>query len=163
MAQGAAERTQSKSTRANLHAPVLLSRVAARCPGRALAAMKILVVDDSTMTRRMIASLVESLGHESIQAKDGLEGLVLLMGSADVDVILLDREMPNLDGIGFLERLGSSVENAPPVIVVSAHNDPELTMEALDAGASAFLSKPFDEEGLAEQLDAVTRERRNGA
>jgi len=119
--------------------------------------MKILIVDDSKPVRRMMASLVESLGHDCLYAADGLEGLVVLMQNEDVDVVLLDREMPNLDGIGFLERLGETTKSAPPVIMVSSHNDPELTLEALDAGAAAFIGKPFDAEGLKEQLAAVTR------
>lgn len=118
--------------------------------------MKILIVDDSKPIRRMIAQLVESLGHECLHAADGLEGLVVLLQHEDIDVVLLDREMPNLDGIGFLDRLTETMDDAPPVIMVSSHNAPEHTLEALDAGAAAFLGKPFDAQGLAEQIAAVT-------
>lgn len=122
--------------------------------------MKILTIDDSKAMRATIAQMVADLGHECLQAADGLEGLVVLLRTPDVDLVLLDREMPKLDGIGFLHQLARR-EDAPhpAVIMVSSRNEPEYALEALEAGASDFLGKPFDAATLRAHIESALARR----
>lgn len=107
------------------------------------AALRVLIVDDSTMMRRVIAGMVASCGGVEIvgEACDGIDALdkaALL----EPDVILLDIEMPRMDGLAFLRaaRLSSTAS----VIVISsvAHPASASCREALELGASDVLAKP---------------------
>jgi CheY-like chemotaxis protein len=102
---------------------------------------------------RAIYSLVlEGRGYQVATAANGRSGL-----SRVTDVkpaaILLDMMMPEMDGLGFLERLPQEVEDPPPVIAMSAFD--RFEPEALQRGARVFLHKPIDSQDLAEALDAV--------
>ncbi len=116
--------------------------------------MKVLVADDSSTIRAVLKGQLRLLHVEEIlEAGDGRQVLDLLERTA-VDVILLDREMPNLDGIETLaalkERLGDAA--LPPIIMISAQDARE---EASAAGARAFLTKPFTADALRAILTAV--------
>ena len=103
--------------------------------------LKILVVDDEEIVRHTIKMFLEYLGHNLHCEEDGLRGIRALENSK-YDAAIVDVRMPGLDGIGFLSRAGET-RPGMPVIVVSGHASPETMEEALQAGAFAFLPKPF--------------------
>ncbi len=113
--------------------PELLSRV------------KVLVVDDSRTLRRILIRELNKLGIQSIlEAENGVHALEV---SSDTppDLMLLDMEMPELDGLGVLEEMSKKSSEAKfPVIVVSGADQIEKTIKCIELGAEDYLPKPFD-------------------
>lgn len=112
---------------------------------------KVLVIDDSGFQRRWITRTLASLGHKTVEAVNGLEGLK----AADAerpDCITVDLNMPEMDGIAFLGNLRSE-ELHIPVIVITANIQAETKKVCKDLGAAAFLNKPFKSDELMQALD----------
>lgn len=115
--------------------------------------MRILSIDDSNSIRHAVRKMLEVIGAEFFEACDGQQGLETLQQIGPVDLILLDMEMPRLDGIGFLE----SVKKDPrwkdiPVIVVSSIAQKERMIRAIQEGAKQYLTKPFTSEQLLTKI-----------
>ncbi|QDV44144.1 Transcriptional regulatory protein YycF [Stieleria neptunia] len=112
---------------------------------------KIVVIDDDRGIVLGVQMRLTHAGYEVLVAYDGTEGLELIQ-SANPDLVLLDVQMPNLDGLAVLKALQDDPATAtPPVIMLSASLQDQQT--ALDAGAHYFLTKPYRSSDL---LDAVT-------
>lgn len=105
----------------------------------------ILVVDDSRTLRRILIRELNSLGFQNIvEAADGVEAIEVVK-SKTIDLILLDMEMPELDGLGVLEALKSDeLYKNLPIIVISGADQFEKTIKCIEIGAEDFLPKPFD-------------------
>jgi len=105
----------------------------------------ILVVDDSRTLRRILIRELNSLGFENIlEAADGLEAIETVK-SKSIDLMLLDMEMPELDGLGVLEALKSDeVYKSLPIIVISGAEQFDKTIKCIEIGAEDYLPKPFD-------------------
>lgn len=103
---------------------------------------RILVVDDEDKMRRLLEMALRSLGHEVVQAADGLEALKHF-AEGSFDLVLTDLRMPNLDGIGLLRRLREQ-GNEVPVIVLTAHGNVETAVEAMKMGAVDYIIRPFE-------------------
>lgn len=119
--------------------------------------VNVMLVDDQTLVREGIKSLLQLAGHIEIlgEASDGVEALDAL-NTLTPDVILMDIRMPRLDGIETLKTLtaqGSTV----PVIILTTFDDHELVLSAIRAGARGFLLKDVSLESLVEAIDAVHR------
>ncbi|MFC1516726.1 PleD family two-component system response regulator [Thermodesulfobacteriota bacterium] len=112
--------------------------------------MRIMTVDDSKATRLFIKSAIDVLGFEYLEAADGREGLNLLRKeNGNVDLILLDWNMPVMDGMEMLKRLQSDeLLNAIPVTIVTTESERDKIVEAIDRGAKNYLIKPFSQEDL---------------
>jgi|CXWL01.1.fsa_nt_gi DNA-binding NtrC family response regulator len=102
---------------------------------------RVLIVDDEVSLRRMLAAIVRSGGHESVEA-DGVGEAQTALGSTLFDVVLTDQRMRDGDGLSLLAACRES-DPALPVIMVTAHASVELAVEAMRAGAFDFLAKPF--------------------
>ena len=107
--------------------------------------MKVLVVDDSRTLRRLLIRELNIMGITDIsEAGDGNEALVRLREKTP-DLMLLDMEMPELDGLGVLKVVKSSSElNYLPIIMVSSAEQFEKTVECIQLGADDYLPKPFN-------------------
>jgi len=105
----------------------------------------ILVVDDSRTLRRILIRELNSLGFQNIvEAADGLEAIEVVK-SKSIDLMLLDMEMPELDGLGVLEALKSDeVYKSLPIIVISGADQFDKTIKCIEIGAEDYLPKPFD-------------------
>lgn len=119
--------------------------------------MRVLVVDDSRTMRRMIRSALEGINGstpEVVEASDGIEAIRLLQGAAGgFDLMLLDWNMPRLDGLGFLKQLKAlSLGKEVPVIMVTSQSQRGVVAEALRWGARDFVVKPFSAEVLQEKV-----------
>jgi sigma-B regulation protein RsbU (phosphoserine phosphatase) len=117
---------------------------------------KILCVDDQRFIHRweesLLAGLIED-GTEIIHAYDGLEALRRLVEHPDTDLILLDLNMPTMNGLAFLEQRRNTRIATIPVIVITAEGSrPEEVSNAIALGASTVLSKPFDAVVLARAI-----------
>jgi CheY-like chemotaxis protein len=113
-----------------------------------------LVVDDSTVSRRILASLLESAGFRVITATGGLEGINLAKRHLP-DVIFMDVKMADLDGFSATRRLADDTATARiPVIAVTASAFGDTRQAAKDAGCAAYLPKPVRAEALFATLQA---------
>ena len=115
--------------------------------------MKVLVVDDSAIMRKVIEQILEMLGHEAVPAANGVEAFDRLKEHADVQLILLDWNMPEMNGIEFLR----AVKDRPglskiPVIMLTTESERRKMIEAIEAGAKHYLTKPFQPETLATKI-----------
>jgi class 3 adenylate cyclase len=116
----------------------------------------VLVVDDDALNRRLITATLAREGHRTTAANDGEEALRLLgEGEDPPDVILLDIEMPGIDGIAVLERIkGDEALRHLPVIMISGVEDNSSIIKCLEIGADDFLPKPFDAAILRARINA---------
>jgi type II secretory ATPase GspE/PulE/Tfp pilus assembly ATPase PilB-like protein/CheY-like chemotaxis protein len=123
---------------------------------------RVLLVDDEDQLRRVMRDLLERDGYTVTEARDGIEALDQVDRTAP-DIIVLDLNLPGLDGYGVLSHLRSrrSTENIP-VVVLTARGDEENEVRVFEFGADDFLSKPFRARALSARLDAVLRRTRKG-
>ncbi|MGH7205460.1 MAG: sigma-54-dependent transcriptional regulator, partial [Nitrospiraceae bacterium] len=122
--------------------------------------IKILVVDDDPDIVTTLRDRLESLGYDTITARDGLRALELIEQDTP-NLVLLDLEMPKLSGLGVLKQLSRHRQNGQdlPVIVMTAHGSIAAAVEAMKEGAYDFLTKPFDVDHLSIVIrKAVERE-----
>jgi two-component system chemotaxis response regulator CheY len=112
--------------------------------------MRILSVDDSPATRMFIKKAIDVLGFDFLEAGDGKQGLAVLeRESGKVDLILLDRHMPEMDGMEMLEAVKSNEQYKDiPVTMVTVELERDEIHNALEKGAKNYLVKPFTQENL---------------
>lgn len=114
---------------------------------------RILVVDDSWLTRRTLAKILASHGHEFFEASNGVEGLAKIP-ECNPDVILLDLVMPEMDGFEFLNSY-QALENRAPVIVLTADIQDTTHARCAELGAAGMLHKPPREQEITDLLSRV--------
>jgi two-component system response regulator QseB len=124
-------------------------------------APRILVVEDDAALSTMLGEILESAGYECDLARDGQVGLHLGL-SRSYDVVLLDRGLPAIDGLGLLARLRSRGVGTP-VLILSALGLPRDRVDGLDAGAEDYLTKPFDVDELLARVRALRRRHQDQA
>jgi two-component system chemotaxis response regulator CheY len=114
--------------------------------------MRALIVDDSRFVRGYLRNLLEEKGIECEEAADGKVGLDKLNGEHAFDLVLLDWNMPVMDGLEMLKELRSEGFSGIKVMMVTTEAENDFIVRALDAGADEYLMKPFDDEALNEKL-----------
>jgi len=108
---------------------------------------KVLVVDDSKLMHKMYEVMLRQ--YPLVYALDGREALARLEEHQDVDLVLLDINMPNMNGLEFLgEMRADSGKSGIAVVVISTEGREEDTARGLEAGAAAYLKKPFHREEI---------------
>ena len=114
---------------------------------------KILICDDSWLTRRGVKRIVQSEGYEVCEAENGLQGLEMLKASdSNIDAVILDLLMPKMSGVEFLDALKG--ENIMiPVVVLTADIQKTVKEKCTELGADAFLNKPPEPEVLITVLN----------
>jgi DNA-binding response OmpR family regulator len=118
--------------------------------------MRILVVEDSDSIRHMIETLVSARGHEVEAVSTGMRGVDSAVARPP-DAILLDLHLPgNFDGFAVCKKLREiEATRAVPIIVISAMTDEAAKQQALEAGATAYYTKPFSPTALLKELEAI--------
>ncbi len=115
---------------------------------------KILVVDDSKLIHKMYEVMLRS--YALVYALNGREGLEKLAQTPDVDMVILDINMPELNGLEFLSHAKSNPALAKiPVVIVSTEGKEEDILRGLSAGASAYIKKPFQREQILHVIDRM--------
>lgn len=115
--------------------------------------MRILSIDDSKAIRHAVHKMVEVVGAEFFEAGDGVEGFEVLEKIGSVDLILLDLEMPRMDGLAFLEKVKKDPRyKGIPVIMVSSIAQREAMIRAIQEGAKQYLTKPFTSSDLLTKI-----------
>lgn len=125
------------------------------------AALKVLLVDDEDSLRKVMKDLLERDGYDVAEARDGVQALDQV-DRVGPDIIVLDLNLPGLDGYGVLSHLRSRPATAGiPVIVLTAKGDEDNEVRVFELGADDFLTKPFRARALAARLEAVLGRRRH--
>ena len=120
--------------------------------------MKLLLVDDSEMTRMILQGRLTQWGYEIVSAKDGYEAWNILQKEDKPRIILLDWIMPNMNGIELCRKIRQQIkEPYIYIILLTAKKGKQDLIEAMDAGADDFISKPFDPHILKVRLRAGKR------
>lgn len=113
----------------------------------------IMVVDDSITVRKITESLLISIGYDVLTANDGVTALEVLVDNTP-DLILLDIEMPRMDGFDFLENIRKSEKwRQLPVIMISSRSGAKHRQHAQELGANGFIGKPWEAEQLAADIE----------
>ena len=105
----------------------------------------ILVVDDEPANLQLLRMILESEGYTNIITNDDPTRVVDMVLHHDCDLVLLDLNMPFMDGYEVMNLLGTSLDSpAPPIMVLTAQHDQEFRLRALSQGARDYVTKPFD-------------------
>jgi len=119
--------------------------------------MKALIVDDAKVVRVALGRIMNQLGFESIDAADGQQALEQMEAHPDVDVVMLDWNMPVMNGYDFLVTMRAMDQFAvsPKVVMVTTETGMPSMLKALAAGADEYIMKPFDKEMVEGKLNIV--------
>jgi two-component system chemotaxis response regulator CheY len=119
----------------------------------------VLVVDDSKLMHKMYEVMLRQ--YALVYASDGRQALDRLREHPDIDLVLLDVNMPNMNGLEFLAQLRADGARADlPVIIISTEGRDEDTVRGMEAGATAYVKKPFHTEEI---LDVIARLETKGS
>lgn len=116
--------------------------------------MKVLIVDDSKIIHKIVSSVVEMTGYESIHAFNGEEAVEMLRKSSDeVALVILDWNMPVMNGIDCLKEIKADDEiKGIPVMMLTTESERGRMAEAIREGAAHYCTKPFTPESLASKI-----------
>ena len=115
--------------------------------------VKILIVDDSALTRRSLRQILETAGYEVLEAENGLDALERYFLDKP-DVVLLDLVMRGMYGLDVLHKI-RELDPSARIVVVSADIQTSSQDLAGEAGAAAFINKPFDKSEILSALDTA--------
>jgi two-component system chemotaxis response regulator CheY len=118
--------------------------------------MRIMVVDDSSTMRRIIINTLNKIGHTDIvEASNGREGMERL-ASVDVDMVITDWNMPEMSGLEFTRALRETDKTkTTPILMVTTNAAKDDIIEALRAGVTNYVVKPFTPDVIKEKIEAV--------
>jgi two-component system, chemotaxis family, chemotaxis protein CheY len=115
--------------------------------------MRALVIDDSRTVRAIIGNILREVGVDVVEAADGREGLAQLNQPPGVELVLVDWNMPVMNGLDFIKAVRSERAFDPVrIMMVTTETEQEQVMRALAAGANEYLMKPFTKEILVAKL-----------
>lgn len=123
--------------------------------------LKILIVDDFELPRRLIRNMLFQMGCDNneniVEADDGMKALEVLQ-NLQIDLVICDWVMPNMTGLELLEKVRSTESLAKiPFVMVTAETEKEHIMEAIKAGVSQYIVKPFTEDILLGKLKCALK------
>jgi signal transduction histidine kinase len=116
-------------------------------------------VDDTPANVRLLSGILKVAGYDVVMASSGPEALDALHAAADPDVVLLDVMMPDMDGFEACRRIRADAPFLPVVMVTALHETPDR-VQALEAGADDFLTKPVDEVEVLARVRTLVRAKR---
>lgn len=122
--------------------------------------MKIIVADDYYTNRLLVSEIIKSLGHESIEVENGKQALNALEEHNDIDLVLMDLEMPVMSGFEAMRYIRENLlhpKNDIPIIALTAHNPGMYIEECSESGFNHMLGKPYSIEKIAELLEGYNK------
>ena len=118
--------------------------------------MRALVVDDSGTIRMILRHALKRLGFDVLEASSGLEALHRLREMEMPDLVMVDWNMPEMDGLEFVRAVRSDrAYDGLPLVMVTTNNEREQVSAALEAGASEYIIKPFTNDVIREKLQLL--------
>jgi chemosensory pili system protein ChpA (sensor histidine kinase/response regulator) len=142
--------------------------VVVRQPTRRLTAENtpytVLIVDDSLSMRHVLSMAVRKAGWNAVPARDGLEALEIIdRGTQPPDLVLLDIEMPRMDGFEFLSTVRARSKHAGlPIVMLTSRGGAKHRDKAKSLGVTDYMVKPFQEDTLIRNIDRLVKESRQG-
>ncbi|MCA9733275.1 MAG: response regulator [Deferribacteres bacterium] len=118
--------------------------------------LKFLAVDDSPTMRRIVANTLKRLGYEDVvEATNGKEALEKLATSS-IDFIITDWNMPEMDGLEFVQNVKANGETSDlPILMITTRGVKDDIVDAMKAGVSSYIVKPFTPQVLKEKIDSI--------
>ncbi len=120
---------------------------------------KILVVDDDSMTRAIVREITKKRDLITLGATNGIECLSAIEQHKDIVLILLDVNMPVLDGLETIKHIKKSSKNTLPIVIMSVDSSEKLIKKAKKLKAEGWLCKPIRESELLQFIDAIVFNR----
>ena len=118
--------------------------------------MKALVIDDSRAMRTIIGQILRSIGYEVADASNGREGLQRISEIGPLNLILVDWNMPEMNGIDFVRALRSDRKNDDVrVMMVTTETEMKRMAEALEQGVNEYVMKPFTRDVILQKLEQM--------
>ena len=120
--------------------------------------LQVLLVEDNPINQKVAARLLEKAGHKVVIATNGKEALAVLAGSPDFDLVLMDVQMPEMDGLaatGAIRHQELATGNHIPIIAMTAHAMKGDRERCLAAGMDGYLSKPINSRELFQNIYTV--------
>lgn len=119
--------------------------------------LKFLVVDDSVTMRRIMVNSLNKLGYDGIiEAEDGKDALAKLYSEPGINFIITDWNMPNMDGLTFVQSLKEDSDLSKlPILMVTTRSLKDDIIDAMKAGVNNYIVKPFTPQVLAEKIQAI--------
>ncbi len=118
--------------------------------------MQVLVVDDSRATRAVLRQILKALGFDVTEAGHGLEGLERLKEMEKPDLVLVDWNMPEMNGYEFVQAVRAESDyDQIPLMMVTTETEVSQVTKALSAGANEYVMKPFTKEVILAKLDIL--------
>jgi two-component system chemotaxis response regulator CheY len=118
--------------------------------------MQALIVDDSTTMRMILKAYLQKMGFTVTEAINGLDALVKLRAMGKADVVLVDWNMPEMDGLDFVKAVRAEIGYAAmPLMMVTTNSEREHVELALEAGANEYVMKPFTGAMIREKLEML--------
>lgn len=115
-----------------------------------------MVIDDSRTVRMIIRRTLIELGLEVVEAGNGREGLEQLRQQEDVGLVLVDWNMPEMNGLEFIQAVRAQrAYDAVRLVMVTTETEQEQVLRALDAGANEYVMKPFTKEILVAKINLL--------
>ena len=115
--------------------------------------MRALVIDDASAMRELLRMMLEATGFEVQEAVDGQDGLERLAAMECPDLVLVDWNMPRMNGLQFVEALrADSAYDSARVMLVTSESQIDHVLSAIQAGANEYIMKPFTPESLRDKL-----------
>lgn len=118
--------------------------------------MKVLIVDDSKMILNVVSEMLKELGHEPFKAENGQIAVDFIKAGTAVELVLLDWNMPVLDGPGFLQSVKDEGLTTGPIVMMTTESKMEKINKAMQLGAKEYITKPFTKEVIEEKIKMVT-------
>jgi len=123
---------------------------------------KILVVDDSALIHQMYRLVMSRYSCSIVDAMNGQEALDALAAHKDFELVLLDINMPVMNGLQFMEKAAAlGIVSSLPIIIISTEGKEEDTIRGLKLGAKGYLTKPFQPAALHEMIDKIIKQTHN--
>jgi len=119
--------------------------------------MKVLIVDDSGPIRKIMAKMLNEMGLETVEAINGKAALSQLEAHPDVELLMLDWNMPEMNGIELSEAMKArkNSEHRPTIVMCTTENEMSKIVRAMTKGANEYIMKPFTKEILQEKLSLL--------
>jgi two-component system, chemotaxis family, chemotaxis protein CheY len=118
--------------------------------------MRALVIDDSRTIRGIICKILRQIGMDVVEAGDGLQALEQMRRNPDVELVLVDWNMPVMNGLDFIVALRAQpAYDHVRILMVTSETESDQVTRAMDAGANEYLMKPFSPEVLIAKLDLL--------
>ncbi len=118
--------------------------------------MRVLVIDDSRAMRFLLRRMMTELGFEVDEAAHGVQALEVLQGGERPDLMMVDWNMPEMDGYEFVKAVRADQQyDDVPLMMVTTETEMAQVMRALDAGADEYVMKPFTREVIEEKVELL--------